>query len=93
MFFVQGMSIRDVRLKLRKTLGTFNKQRQDELQMSILKTIFTRKFVTNLETISILAHTARLLLLATEILSSVVSDEKECLAYFVLKIVVSDKNL
>ena len=40
-----------------------------------------------------LAHTARFLSLATEILSSVVSDEKECLAYVILKIVVSDKNL
>ena len=39
-----------------------------------------------------LAHTARLLSLATEILSSVVSDEKEFLAYLILKIVVSDKN-
>ena len=38
-------------------------------------------------------HTARFLSLATEILSSVVSDEKEFLAYLILKIVVSDKNL
>ena len=40
-----------------------------------------------------LAHTARFLSLATEILSSVVSDEKEFLAYLILKVVVSDKNL
>ena len=31
--------------------------------------------------------------LSREILSSVVSDEKELLAYLMLKIVVSDKNL
>ena len=40
-----------------------------------------------------LAHTAQILSLATEILSSVVSDEKEFLAYLILKVVVSDKNL
>ena len=40
-----------------------------------------------------LAHTARFLSLATEILSAVVSDEKEVPAYLILKIIVSDKNL
>ena len=40
-----------------------------------------------------LAHTAQFLSLATEILSSVVSDKKEFLACLKLKIVVSDKNL
>ena len=40
-----------------------------------------------------LAHTARFFSLATEIWSSVVSDEKEYLACLILKIVVSDKNL
>ena len=40
-----------------------------------------------------LAHTARFLSLATEILPSVVIDEKEFQAYLILKIVVSDKNL
>ena len=40
-----------------------------------------------------LAHTERFLSLATGILSTVVSKEKEVLAYLILKIVVSDKNL
>ena len=40
-----------------------------------------------------LAHTAQFLSLATEILSSVVSDENDVLAFLILKIVVSDKNL
>ena len=40
-----------------------------------------------------LAHTTRFLSLAIEILSSVVSDEKEILACWILKNVVSDKNL
>ena len=39
-----------------------------------------------------LAHTARFLSLATKILSSVVSEEKEFLAGLILKIVVSDKS-
>ena len=39
-----------------------------------------------------LAHIARLLSLATKILSSVVSDEEEFLACLILKIVVSDKR-
>ena len=34
-----------------------------------------------------------ILSLATEILSSVISDEKEFLTYLILKMVVSDKNL
>ena len=45
------------------------------------------------ESVLRLAHTARILSLATEIRSSVVSEEKEFLACLILKIVISDKNL
>ena len=54
---------------------------------------YASAYLTAKETPYGLVHTARSLSLATEIFASVVSDEKEFLAYLILKIFVSDKNL